>query len=238
MNPDQQNNTVYNSQHPYGGYAGISNYNNPYLTSNQLGINRSNIDEVQKFMMSLHNKVEDLEIRTKEKMDGLEKEYKESLENQKKEFQNNINDSLKVSEEKSNNKLNEKENKTVEILAIFITLFTFISVNVNIFTRTSDIRTAIIFMILMTLCSIIIASTLLFFIKNPSDVKDIKKNWVLFLGLLIPIVTLIIGIIFVLNDKYNFKLNLLNSDNQQVDLDINPIQKEKFILKEDSKVKK
>ena len=72
-----------------------------------------------------------------------------------------IYDKLNKLEEKMNDRIEIKETKTTEILAIFITLFTFISVNVSIFTRVSDISTAIWFFLLMTFCSIILVSVLI-----------------------------------------------------------------------------
>lgn len=65
-------------------------------------------------------------------------------------------------------KLDVRETRKVEILAILITLFTFLSININIFTRVNDIYTAIWFMLLMTICSLIIASALFLFIHNRS----------------------------------------------------------------------
>lgn len=63
-------------------------------------------------------------------------------------------------------RLEVRETRTIEMLAILITLFTFLSVNINIFTRVNDIYTAVWFMLLMTICSLLIASALFFFIHN------------------------------------------------------------------------
>lgn len=72
-------------------------------------------------------------------------------------------------------KIEERQEKTTEILAIFITLFTFISVNVNIFTRVSDLFSAIWFVILMTACSVILVSILIILVG-----RDKKENFAVF----------------------------------------------------------
>jgi hypothetical protein len=63
-------------------------------------------------------------------------------------------------------KLEARETRAAETLAVYVTLFTFLSVNINIFTRVSDLYTAIWFMLLMTVCALIIASSLFFFLHN------------------------------------------------------------------------
>jgi len=78
---------------------------------------------------------------------------------------------LKKTEDKITSKIDAKETRTTEVLAIFITLFTFISVNVNIFSKVTDIKRAIFFMILMTICSLVLLSFC--FIA----INDQKRNW-------------------------------------------------------------
>ena len=65
---------------------------------------------------------------------------------------------LKNLENRFEERIEKKETKTTEVLAIFITLFTFISANITIFTKVSDIKRAVFFMVLMTLCSITLLS--------------------------------------------------------------------------------
>jgi heme/copper-type cytochrome/quinol oxidase subunit 4 len=63
-------------------------------------------------------------------------------------------------------RLESREKRGTETLAVYIALFTFLSVNVNIFTRITDPYAAIWFMLLMAISSIIIASSLFFFLHN------------------------------------------------------------------------
>jgi hypothetical protein len=53
-------------------------------------------------------------------------------------------------------KISYKEIKSTELLGIFVALFTFVSVNINIFTKVENLSTAIWFMIIMTACCLVI----------------------------------------------------------------------------------
>ena len=85
---------------------------------------------------------------------------------------------LKELEQKFETKIENKETKTTEILAIFITLFTFISANITIFTKVTDIKRAVFFMLFMTLCS----TSLLSF--TFISINQQKKNIFQWIGLL------------------------------------------------------
>ncbi|MDO8610182.1 MAG: hypothetical protein Q7R95_06530 [bacterium] len=94
-----------------------------------------------------------------------------------------------------------KEIKIIEIIGVFITLFTFISVNVNIFTNVRDIYTAVWFMLIMTVCSLIILSFLFLVINTENDFK----KWIfLFLCLILLIVIIFLPIF---NIKFTSRLN-------------------------------
>lgn len=82
-----------------------------------------------------------------------------------------------------NEKLEKKETRVTEILAIFITLFTFISVNVNIFTRVQDLQSAVWFMLLFTMCCLLLLSCLFLVISD-------KKNYFIICILVLSIVCL------------------------------------------------
>lgn len=58
-------------------------------------------------------------------------------------------------------KLESTQKSILEILAVFITLFTFISVNISLFSTLQRLSQAIWFMILMLCCSIVLVSVLL-----------------------------------------------------------------------------
>jgi hypothetical protein len=86
-------------------------------------------------------------------IEGLKKEFKEQMEIQSRKFAEDV----------------EKTRiKVTEMIAIFVTLFTFISVNITIFTKVEDLITAIYFMIIMTLCCIILLSTIFLLIDSVS----------------------------------------------------------------------
>lgn len=108
-------------------------------------------------------------------------------------------------ENKFNERAENKEMKTTEILAIFITLFTFISVNVSIFARVSDIYTAILFMLLMTICSIILLSFLFLIIRS-------KNDWKIWSGLLVALFFISLLIIVTISSDWNPKLNDIKSE--------------------------
>lgn len=98
-------------------------------------------------------------------------------------------------------KIDEKETKTTEILAIFIGLFTFISVNVSLFTRLQDMQTAIWFMLIMTFCLTFFLS-FLFIIINKT-----LPNRITFLGLIISLVTLLLLAVLPKILNWNIQLN-------------------------------
>jgi heme/copper-type cytochrome/quinol oxidase subunit 4 len=116
---------------------------------------------------------------------------------------------FKELEQRFETKIENKETKTTEILAIFITLFTFISVNVNIFTKVSDVYTAIWFMLLMTTCSILLLSFLFLVIKS-------KNDWKLWLGLIITLAFVAFLILITISTKWNPKLNEVKMETQVV----------------------
>jgi cytochrome bd-type quinol oxidase subunit 2 len=108
---------------------------------------------------------------------------------------------LKELESKFESKIDTKETKTTEILAVFITLFTFISANITIFTKVDDVKRASFFMLLMTLCSIILLS-FTFIIINPQ-----KNNLFQWVGLLFSL-ALIILILFGVHEYPNLNIKL------------------------------
>lgn len=108
---------------------------------------------------------------------------------------------LKSVVDKFENRIEEKEAKTTEILAIFMTLFTFISVNVSVFTKVKDLFTAIIFMVIMTLCS----TFLLSFVLTVTSKHLPNRKTVL--GLLLSLFCLILLAILISITSWNYQLN-------------------------------
>ncbi len=72
-------------------------------------------------------------------------------------------------------KIDKRENNVLQILAIFITLFTFISVNVSFFANINSVLAAAWFMLLMLFCSISLVSFLFILIKTESVST---KTWI------------------------------------------------------------
>lgn len=107
------------------------------------------------------------------------KEYQNNTTKQLTSFQKKITEANREINEKVGSfdaKIEEKQSKTTEILAIFITLFTFVSINVNIFTRLTDAQTAVWFLLLTTVCCIVLVSFLLLAASyNP---KRSKFTWI------------------------------------------------------------
>lgn len=85
-------------------------------------------------------------------------------------------------------RLDARETRTTEILIVFIALFAFLSVNINIFTRLNNIYSAIWFMLLMTICSLLLVGTLFLFIHQRGKWYEL----LLVLGFLIAITALLV----------------------------------------------
>lgn len=101
-----------------------------------------------------------------------------------------------------NNRITERETRTTEILAIFITLFTFISVNVTIFSKVNDLMTGVTFMILMTLCSTFLLSFTLMIVNHA--LPNRITSW----GLILSLAGLTLIIFLATSGKWNPILNV------------------------------
>ncbi len=100
---------------------------------------------------------------------------------------------LKDIEIKFEEKIEKKETKTTEILAVFITLFTFISINISIFTRVQDILTAATLMLLITfLCTFLLCLSFFMLSDQTKEKRYLSGLFSLIaLFLLLGIVTLV-----------------------------------------------
>ena len=67
---------------------------------------------------------------------------------------NNTKDKIALLEKNTEDKLNSLSIRIIEILGVFVTLFTFISVDVQIFKNISSLNNAVFFVILMFFCLI------------------------------------------------------------------------------------
>ncbi len=136
-------------------------------------------------------------------LEQFQLEYKEKIAK--------IENDLKGVVDSFEDKIEKKETKTIEILAIFITLFTFISVNVNIFTRVADVYTAVWFMLLMTICSIVLLLFLFLIISIKSN-----SSWKIWTLLTIIAISLFATVFLTGNSKnWNPQLNPLSNASQK-----------------------
>lgn len=135
---------------------------------------------------------------THEDLKELEKQFKELITKEGEKF---------------DKKIQEKETRLTEILAVFVALFTFLSLNVTIFTRVSDAQTAVWIIGMLTVFFTFFISFLLL-VLNP----DKPSNWKLKIGLILSILTLaglLYGTRFL---DFNPKLNppLAEKENSQI----------------------
>jgi len=138
----------------------------------------------------------------------LEKEIK-GLKTKISDFDKTIETKLETVSRDFYKEIKDRELRTTEILAIFFTLFTFISVSINIFTRVEDLFSATWFLFLITSCSIIILSVMFLLISK-------KINWfaviLLFISLLFIWILLFITTI---NPNSNIQLQTKISESKE-----------------------
>lgn len=113
--------------------------------------------------------------------------------------------------EKFARKIEEKETRVMEVLAVFVTLFTFISVNINIFKSAQNIHTAVWFMLLMAAISLLILSFMFCLLHAKSDRKVIT---ILLSALMTFIVLLVLPLLF----SKNLSLNSATEDSSTAPL--------------------
>jgi hypothetical protein len=108
----------------------------------------------------------------------LKKEIDSTAEKIKKDFQDTI---------------NQNQTRVIEALAVFVALFTFISINIQIFSRVENLMSASIFMIFMAFLTMIIVSFPLVLLRVLRN--DPAPKWVWWI-LLISIILLISAFLF------------------------------------------
>lgn len=135
-----------------------------------------------------------------------------------------------------NKRADERQIKSIEALGIFVALFTFISVNIQIFSRLSDIWSAGLFVLLIfSALSIMIILLDLLLIRTPVTIINSFRDFRLYLILLF----VIIGIGSIISFRY-FPLNPLPGNiefeeilNKKVDDRINTLVNERSYQKTD-----
>lgn len=159
---------------------------------------------------------------------GTEGAKKNDLEKLEKDFYARLDD--------YNKRADERQIKSIEALGIFVALFTFISVNIQIFSRLSDIWSAGFFVLLIfSALSIMIILLDLLLIRTPDTIKNSFHDFRLYLILFF----VIIGIGSIISFRY-FPLNPLPGNiefeeilNKKVDDKINTLINERSYQKTD-----
>ncbi|MFZ3020138.1 MAG: hypothetical protein WA051_01280 [Minisyncoccia bacterium] len=108
----------------------------------------------------------------------------------------NINERL----EKAEARERDQQNKLTELLAILFGLFTFISVNISVFSKIDNMKVAVWFMILMTICLILMISFLIVALKIKEE-SNKTANWVLLVS------TIAVLILILFTTKWNNPLS-------------------------------
>lgn len=102
--------------------------------------------------------------------------------------------------------VNQNQTRVIEALAIFIALFTFISINIQIFTKTQDLRSATMFMTLMAFLSMVMITFPIILLRsNRSDEKP-KWVWLIFITAVILFITTLI-----ISTWINIPLNVIET---------------------------
>lgn len=99
--------------------------------------------------------------------------------------------------------VNQNQTRVIEALAVFVALFTFISVNIQVLSKVADLKSAAIFMTFMALLTMIIVSFPLILLRAIRN--DPLPKWV-WLTLMISLILLLV--VLLLSFKIQVPLNL------------------------------
>lgn len=108
------------------------------------------IEELLEYKNAAESEISELKTETQKAIDLTQKKVKE-LENSTLDIQDSI---------------DTKNSHAISTITIFVTFFTFISVNITIFQKVENIGDAFFFMLLMAFCSLLIVSPLLAIINS------------------------------------------------------------------------
>ncbi len=105
----------------------------------------------------------------------------------------------------------QEDNKIsiIEALAVFVALFTFVSVNITIFSKIEFLAAGIWFMILMAICQTLILTVFLIFLKKTH--QDLK-SW--YVPMILIVLLLLLLWITLTNDKLNLQINPQNVESK------------------------
>lgn len=175
------------------------------------------VEFTNKTLGSLSEKVKNIQDELEKQKTSSHEDIQNITSDYKKEIETLKTDTKPIKEAVKN--LNEKEFKVIEALGIFFALFTFISINIQIFSRISDLFTAISFSMIM-FCLL----TIMVIIFNFLLMFNNKKPFLIAHGVLLAVfITLAIGI-FVIIGLTGKKLNPIENTkefNDAVDQRVN-----------------
>lgn len=141
--------------------------------------NQKNINEETKKII----KIETLEAIKKY---SAEEDFKKDVKKVAKE-------TIRETEDKLRDKIDDSKLKTIETLGIFVALFTFVSVNINIFNKTKDLYSASAFMILMAIVIMLFTIPILMIFRDRSFRNSKFLLSVFAISIILLITTLIVS---------------------------------------------
>ncbi|WP_180043769.1 MULTISPECIES: hypothetical protein [unclassified Acinetobacter] len=125
------------------------------------------------FQNNEFEKLKNLELILESKADGIEKALLEKQNTALKSLNTSLNKALKdidAHKIETKEELKETRNSVLGTIALFAAFFTFVSVNVNIFTKAENVMQSIIFMLSFWLCIIGFISLFFLFLNKSKDI--------------------------------------------------------------------
>lgn len=123
----------------------------------------------------------DLDPRAKAYIEGLHDETRHQLFKElKKEITLKASQHAEKIKEKLQSDISQNQTRVIEALAIFVALFTFVSVNIQIFNKVTNLHSAVTFMILMAFVSMIMMSLPLILLRSNSKSAVPAWTWIVF----------------------------------------------------------
>jgi len=129
--------------------TGSFDQKNDDINLDLLDLMRKIIKDYTEKTVKIDNNINKLE----EKLNNTEEQFKEDIKKTKKDTEIKLNNKIEETWKETNQDLSDKIDnsklKTIETLGIFVALFTFVSVNVQIFTRVTHLKSAMWFTVLL-----------------------------------------------------------------------------------------
>ena len=180
---------------------------------------------------------------SKDKLVSLEDSIKESqqklskLEEASFDIKIYVQDKIREVEQK----IDSSKTDVIQALGIFVALFAFIAINVQIFTKISDLGSAMWFMLVMSGITITILLTIEILIDSHRDYSKIEKlkgseqlrqilTSKVFLLMLLAVLQIIIGFYFTYKNQTQLNGNKIESTKLEIQADIKSIDKSDIFI--------